>query len=75
MLDEQARERTTRVRFAKPNVDENPVTASRFRAGSIPTPPIPVGGREVLVGGREVDRLVGLRPKAEIERRLRAAAG
>jgi thioredoxin-like negative regulator of GroEL len=53
-----------RVRFAKLNVDENPATAARFRVTSIPT-------LLVLKGGREVDRIVGLQPKAEIARRLR----
>jgi thioredoxin-like negative regulator of GroEL len=52
-----------RVRFAKLNVDENPATASRFGVQSIPT-------LLVLKGGREVDRIVGAQPKAEIARRL-----
>ena len=60
MLDELASEMAGRVRFAKLNVDENPATAGRFQANSIPT-------LLVLKDGREVDRLVGVQPKAEIK--------
>jgi thioredoxin 2 len=63
MLDELAAEWAGRVRFAKLNVDENPSTAARFDVRSIPT-------LLVLEGGREVDRIVGVRPRGEIERRL-----
>ena len=63
VLDELASEMAGRVRFAKLNVDENAATAARFNADSIPT-------LLVLQGGREVDRLVGVQPKAEIKRRL-----
>jgi thioredoxin 2 len=58
-----ASEMAGRVRFAKLNVDENPATAARFRVNSIPT-------LLVLKGGQEVDRIVGVQPKAEIARRL-----
>ena len=64
VIDELARETAGRVRMAKLNVDENPATASRFGVRSIPT-------LLVFDGGREVDRLVGVQPKAEILRRLR----
>jgi thioredoxin-like negative regulator of GroEL len=49
------------------NVDENPATASRFRAQSIPT---------ILIfkNGREVDRMIGVQPREEIERRLERIA-
>ena len=63
VIDELAAELAGRVRFAKLNVDENPVTASRFGVQSIPT-------LLVLRGGREVDRIVGVQPKAEIASRL-----
>jgi thioredoxin 2 len=62
-IDELATEMKGRVRFATLNVDENPATAGRFNVSSIPT-------LLVLRGGREVDRLVGVQPKAEIARRL-----
>ncbi len=68
LLDELASEMVGRVRFAKLNVDENPATAGRFQANSIPT-------LLVLKDGWEVDRLVGVQPKAEIKRRLERVIG
>ena len=62
-LEELAREMAGRVRVAKLNVDENPSTAARFHVRSIPT-------LLVLKGGKEMDRIVGVQPKAEIARRL-----
>jgi thioredoxin 2 len=66
VIEELASELAGRVRVAKLNVDENPMTASRFGLRSIPT-------LLVLSGGREVDRLVGVQPKSEIVRRLERA--
>jgi thioredoxin 2 len=68
VIDELAVELAGRVRVAKLNVDENPLTAQRFNLRSIPT-------LLVLQGGREVDRIVGVQPKAEIERRLQRLTG
>ncbi|MGD9764989.1 MAG: thioredoxin TrxC [Candidatus Binatia bacterium] len=66
VIDELASEMAGRVRVAKLNVDENPATAARFNLRSIPT-------LLVIKGGREVDRIVGVQPKAEIMRRLQRA--
>lgn len=66
MIDELAEEMAGRVRMAKLNVDENPVTARRFNVRGVPT-------LLVLKEGREVDRIVGVQPKAEIARRLQQA--
>jgi thioredoxin 2 len=63
LIDELAAELAGRVRVAKLNVDENPATAARFNARSIPT-------LLLLKAGREVDRIVGAQPKSEIARRL-----
>jgi len=63
VVDELATELAGRVRVAKLNVDENPATAARFGIRGIPT-------LLVLRDGREVDRMVGVLPKAEIARRL-----
>jgi thioredoxin 2 len=65
-IDQLAEEMAGRVRFAKLNVDENPVTAARFNARSIPT-------LLVLKAGREIDRIVGAQPKSEIAQRLERA--
>jgi thioredoxin 2 len=63
VIAELAKELAGRLRFAKLNVDENPGTAARFNVQSIPT-------LLVLEGGREIDRIVGAQPKAELARRL-----
>jgi thioredoxin-like negative regulator of GroEL len=63
VIYELAAEMAGRVRAAKLNVDENPATAARFNARSIPT-------LLALKAGRVVDRIVGAQPKSEIARRL-----
>ncbi len=55
MLDTIAGELQGRLVVAKLNVDENPATAARLGAQSIPT-------LVLFKGGREVDRLVGAPP-------------
>jgi thioredoxin len=68
IVDQLAAELSGRVRVAKLNVDDNPVTAGRLDVRSIPM-------LLVFKGGREIDRIVGVQPKAEIARRvLRAVA-
>ena len=62
-IDALASEMAGRIRVAKLNVDENPVTAARFDVRGIPA-------LLVLKGGREIDRMVGVQPKTEIARRL-----
>jgi len=66
VLEQLASEMAGRVRIAKLNVDENPVTASRFDIRSIPA-------MLVMKNGREVDRIIGVQPKTEIARRLQRA--
>lgn len=58
-----ARELAGRARIAKLNIDDNPLTARRYGVSSIPT-------LLIFKDGREVERLVGLRPKTEIAARL-----
>ena len=65
IIEQLATELAGRVRVAKLNTDENPMTASRFSVRSIPT-------LLVLKNGQEIDRLVGAFPKQEILRRLQA---
>ena len=67
VIDELAATLAGRVRFAKLDIDENPATAARYDVRSIPT-------LLVFKGGREVDRIVGVHPKAEIARRLAGMA-
>ena len=63
ILDELAAEKSGAVRVAKLNVDDNPITAGRFNVRSIPT-------LLIMKNGREIDRLVGVHPKAELVRHL-----
>jgi thioredoxin 2 len=63
VVEELATEFSGRMRVAKLNVDENPVTASRFQIQSIPA-------LLVFKGGKEVDRIIGAQPKSEILRRV-----
>lgn len=63
ILDELASEYAGRIKIAKLNVDENPLTASQFDTRSIPT---------ILFfkNGTLVNRLVGALPKSAIEQQL-----
>jgi thioredoxin 2 len=65
-LEELAVEFAGSVRIAKLNVDENPATSERFAVRNIPT-------LLLFKDGREVDRIVGALPKAEIARRVAQA--
>ena len=58
IVDEIAEERSD-IKVVKINVDDSPALASRFGVMSIPT-------LVVIESGREVNRLMGARPKAAI---------
>ena len=64
-IEQLASELNGKAIVAKLNVDENPVTASRFRISGIPA-------LLIFAGGNEVDRLVGVQPKHAILARLEA---
>ena len=66
VVDDLAKEMSDRIRVAKLNIDENPATTRRFNVQSIPM-------LLVMKGGREIDRIIGAQPKAEIVRRLERA--
>lgn len=66
VLEELAAEMSGVVRIAKLNVDDNQRTASRFNVRSIPT-------LLILKDGQEVDRIVGVHPKAELIRHIQQA--
>ena len=68
IMDQLAAEANGRYRIAKLNVDENPMTASRYQIASIPT-------MLIFKNGALIDRIVGAQPKQAIADRLvRAAA-
>ena len=66
IMDQLAAESGGRYRIAKLNVDENPMTASRYQIASIPT-------MLIFRDGALIDRLVGAQPKQTIEDRLNHA--
>jgi thioredoxin 2 len=66
IVEQLAKEWAARVRVGKLNVDDNPVIASRFNIRSVPT-------LLIMKGGREIDRIIGALPKAEIVLRLERA--
>ena len=63
VVEQLAVELSGRMRVAKLNVDENPVTAQRFHIQSIPA-------LVIFKAGREIDRIIGAQPKPEILRRV-----
>ena len=68
VIEQLAQELAGRVRVAKLNIDENPMTAARYNVQSIPT-------LLIFQNGEVKDRIIGALPKAEIVRRLQAALG
>jgi thioredoxin 2 len=68
IMDQLAAEAGGRYRIAKLNVDENPMTASRYQVASIPT-------MLIFKDGALIDRLVGAQPRQAIEDRLNRATG
>jgi thioredoxin 1 len=67
-VDQLAAESNGRYRIAKMNVDDNPMTASRYQIASIPT-------MLIFKNGAVIDRLVGAQPKQSIVERLNVATG
>jgi len=63
MLEELAEEYAGRIKIAKLNVDENPLTASQYNIQNIPT-------MLLFKNGQRVNTLIGTLPKNEIERQL-----
>ncbi len=63
IVEDLAAEFAGRIRVAKMNVDDNPVTSSRFGIQSIPA-------LVVFRGGGEAARLVGARGKPELRKWL-----
>ena len=63
VLDQLAVEYKGRLKIAKLNTDENPMTSSKYAIQSIPT-------MLIFKNGSQINRLVGALPKHEIERHL-----
>ena len=67
IVDQLARDYTGKVVFGKLNVDENPETAQRFGIMAIPT-------LLVMKDSKEVDRVVGMLPKSQLEEKISSYA-
>jgi thioredoxin 1 len=67
VLEATAEKFAGRVKFAKLNTDENARTAQAYGIMAIPT-------LMIFRDGREIDRLVGFIPPAELESKLQAVA-
>lgn len=65
VVEELAAEYAGRVTVAKVNTDENPLTPGKLGIRGIPT-------LILYRNGVEVDRIVGVQPKAQLQRRLDA---
>ena len=68
MVEALAEEYSSRVTFAKLNVDENPAITARYGIQSIPT-------LLIFKDGKPFGQIVGLRPKADLKKHLDAALG
>lgn len=63
VIEELAEEYAEKIVFLKVNVDENPITASRYTVTSIPT-------LMIFKNGKPVDVIVGAYPKKVIKERI-----
>jgi len=63
VVDEIAREQTGKLRVMKLDVDENQNTAMTYGVMSIPT-------LILFKNGQPVERIVGFRPKADLEKKI-----
>ena len=68
ILDDLAGQLSGRMRIAKLNVDENPITARQLNASGIPT-------MIIYHKGRELERIVGMQSKPALLRRLERVIG
>jgi thioredoxin 1 len=67
IVEEMAKDYSGKVVFGKLNVDENPETTQRFGVMAIPT-------LLIMKGGKEVDRIVGVLPKNQLEAKVNSYA-
>ena len=63
LVDELAREQNGKLKVVKLDVDENEGTAMTYGVMSIPT-------LILFKGGQPVERIVGFRPKSDLEKKI-----
>ena len=67
MIEELAGENAGKVKIGKLNIDDSPGIAQQYKVFSIPT-------LVVFKGGEDVQRFVGVQPKAKIQEALDTAS-
>jgi thioredoxin 1 len=68
ILDELAPVYTGKLKIGKLNVDENQEAPSNFGVMNIPT-------MILFKGGKEIDRIIGAMPKADLQKKIDRALG
>lgn len=63
VIDQLAQQYRGKIKFAKLNLDDNPVTGSQYGISSVPT-------ILLVKNGRLVDKLVGALPKEQLEAQI-----
>ena len=63
LVEELAKDYTGKAKVGKINTDDSPVTATRYKISAIPT-------LLFFKNGQQVDQLVGVHPKAEIQKHI-----
>lgn len=66
VVEELAEDMKETIKVCKVNIDNNPAVAQTYDVRAIPT-------LILYVGGKAAARLVGVRPRADIEREIQAA--
>jgi thioredoxin 1 len=66
IVEELAEDMQDTIKVCKVNVDNNPIVAQTYEVRAIPT-------LILYVGGKPAARLVGVRPRADIEKEIQAA--
>ena len=66
IVEEMAEDMKDTIKVCKVNIDENQVVAQTYDVRAIPT-------LIFFVGGRVAARIVGVRPRADIEKEIQAA--
>ena len=68
VVEEVAKDFDGKVKVVKINIDDNAQSATNFGVMSIPT-------FMIFKGGKEVDRVMGVNPKSELEKRINKVLG
>lgn len=68
VVEEIAKEYEARIKVAKINTDEHPMTAAKYKISAIPS-------LLFFKNGQVVEQLIGVHPKSEIKKKLESLLG